>query len=323
MPSPTTTIQRRDLAETVSEYALAQSRNGFAGLRLMPIFDTALQTGNYPVIAVEQMLKPRDVKRAPRGGYNRGDWGFEQGNYACIEYGWEEVIDDALARNYRSYFDAETIAAQIATDVLMREQEKRIKTLAEASTAHAASVKWSTAATCTPRANIQTGVKTIVNATGLMPNIFACTWQTFQYLINSTEVIEATKYGGAQLNTRGYEAQKAAIATYFGVNEVIVMNAVENGNAEGSTSGFSASQIWSDTKGYLVVASAGSIEAGPSWGRSFLWRDDSPSNVNIESYREDAVRGTIVRARHYIDEKELNANCMYMLSNLAYPARRA
>ena len=43
---------------------------------------------------------------------------------ACVEYGWEEVVDDSQARNYRSYFDAETIGAQIATDVLLREQEK-------------------------------------------------------------------------------------------------------------------------------------------------------------------------------------------------------
>jgi hypothetical protein len=315
MPSPTTTIQRRDLAETVSEYALEQSRSTFAGLRMMPLFDTALQTGNYPIIAVEQMLKPRDVKRASRGGYNRGDWGFEQGNYACVEYGWEEVVDDSLAKNYRSYFDAETIAARIATDVLLREQEKRIKTLAEASTAHAASVKWSTAATATPRSNVTTGIKTIVQATGLLPNIFVCTWQTFQNLINTTEVVEATKYGGSQLNTRGFEAQKAAIATYFGVNEVVVTNAVENGNKEGAA--FSATQIWSDANGFLVVAAGGSIEGAPSWGRSFLWRDDSPSNVNVESYREDAVRGTIIRTRHYVDEKELNAHCIYMLSNLA------
>jgi len=315
MPSPVTTIQRRDLAETVSEYALEQSRSTFAGLRMMPIYDVALQSGNYPVIPVEQILKPRDVKRAPRGGYNRGDWGFEQGDYTCVEYGWEEVVDDTLARNYRSYFDAETIATRIGTDVLLREQEKRIKTIAEASTAHAASVKWSVAATATPRANVVAGIKTIVNATGLLPNLFVCTWQTFQYLINTTEVIDATKYGGSQLNTRGYDAQKSAIAQYFGVNEVLVVNAVENGGKEGAA--FSASQVWADANGFLVVSNGGSIEAGPSWGRSMLWRDDSPSNVNVESYREDAVRGTIVRVRHYVDEKELNANCIYRLSNLA------
>jgi hypothetical protein len=304
------------LGDVVSEYALARSRNSFVGLRMMPIFQTPLQTGNYPVIAVEQMLKPRDVKRAPRGGYNRGDWGFEQGDYACVEYGWEEVIDDALAKNYASYFNAETMGAMIATDVLMREEEKRIKTIAEAQTAHAVSVKWSVAATATPKANVNTAIKAIVDATGMLPNLLVLTWTTFQNLIQTTELLEATKYTGA-LTLKGFEGQKAIVAQYLGVDEVLVSNAVENGNKEGSTSGFSASQIWANANGYLVVSSAGSLESGPCFGRSFLWTDDSPNIINVESYREDAVRGSIVRTRQYVDEKVLNASCIYRLSNLA------
>lgn len=318
MPAPTTTIQRRDIGDVVSEYALERSREGFVGEKMLPIFQTSLQTGNYPVISVEEMLKPRDVKRAAKGGYNRGDWGFEQGDYACQEYGWEEVIDDSLSRNFASYFDAEVMGARIATDVLLREYEKRVQTLADTATSHSVSVKWSTAATATPKANINAGIKTIVNATGMMPDKFVCTWQSFQNLLATTEMLDATKYtGGGAATLLGFEQQKRLVAQYFGVASVEVTNAVYNGNPEGSSSGFSATQIWTDAYGYLVVTGGGMLESAPAWGRTFLWTDDSPNIINVESYREDAVRGSVVRCRHYVDEKELNANCIYRLTNLA------
>jgi len=316
MPSPTSTIQRRDLGDTVSEYALARSRDSFAGLRMMPTFSTPLQSGNYPIIPVEQMLKPRDVKRSARGGYNRGDWSFEQGNYACIEYGWEEVVDDSLAANYRTYFDAEVVSAQIASDVILREQEKRIQEVADEETANAVSNKWSSASNATPRKDVTTGIKSLVDETGLMPNLFVITWNTFQNLLKTTEVLDATKYTNP-LTMNGFEAQKQLVATYLGVPEVVVTNAVQNANKEGSSSGFTASDIWNDAYGYLLVNNAGSLESGPSWGRTMLWTDDSPNILNVESYREEAVRGSVIRVRQNVDEKVLNSSCMYRLTNLA------
>jgi len=313
MSSPTTTIERRDLGEVVEEYALAKSEADFIGLKIMPIFKTPLQQGNYPVIAVEQMLKPRVITRAPRGNYNRGDWGFEQGNYACEEYGWEEVVDDANARNYASYFDAEAIGAKIGTDVLLRGQDTRIKTIVEAQSAHSITNEWDDATNATPRSDVNTGIRTIVQATGMIPDLFVTTWTNFQNLLVTDEVLDATKYTGA-ITMVGFEAQKRMIAQYFGVNRVEVTNAIYNSAGEGQT--LTASQIWSNEYAALVVTGSGSLQSGPCFGRSFLWQDDSPDNVNVESYREDAVRGTIIRTRHYVDEKVLNSSCIYLLSNM-------
>jgi hypothetical protein len=316
MPAPVTTIQRRDLGDVVSEYALERSRDSFVGLRLMPEFRVALQSGNYPIIPIEQMLKPRDVKRSAKSGYNRGDWGFEQGDYTTVEYGWEEIISDSDSRNYQTYFDGEVMAARLATDVILRAQESRIATVAAAQTAHAASVKWSTAATATPRANVTAGTKALNQATGMLPNAFILTWQTFQYLLATTEIRNATQYTG-DINMKGLEAQKQMIAAYFGVSEVIIANAVTNSSKEGATAGFVASQIWDDANGYLAITGAGSIESSPAFGRSMLWTDDSPNIVTVESYREDRVRGSVIRARQHVVEKVLNAACIYRISNLA------
>jgi len=314
MTSPNTTIQRRELGEIASEYALVESQRKFIGLKLMPIFNTALQSGNYTNIPIEEMLKPRKTKRAPRGAYNRGNWEFEQPSYATQEYGWEEVVDDSDARNYRSYFDAEQLSTRLATDVILRDQEERIADVVEGLTANNVSVKWSEAATATPRADVQAGIKSIMNATGEMPDTLQITWQTFQYLLITDEVTNNVKYTNP-ITMMGFEAQKQALATYLGVSKIEVGNAIKNGADEGAT--FSASQLWTDSRGCLLVTAQGDFDTKPAFGRSMLWTGDSPTNVVIETYREEQVRGEIVRARQNLDELVLNTTAAYSFGNLA------
>ena len=313
MPGPLTTIQRRDLGEVVSEYALEASRVNFAGLQLMPLFSTPLQQGNFPVIPVEQIIKPRDVTRGNRGAYNRGDWGFDQGNYATTEKGWEEVVDDALAANYRSFFDAESWAARIATDVLLRAQERRISVIIESQAANAVTNPWSSANNATPRQDVQNGIQKIIDETGLLPDTLEITYKKFQDLLKTDELQETVKYTSA-LTLTGFANQKLQIANYLGVNNIVVVNAIQNVNDEGLA--FNPNQIWSNNKGFLAITSLAGLESGPQFGRSFLWEDDSPDNVNVETYREEQVRGIVVRTRHWTDEKVLNVRAGYLLTNL-------
>jgi hypothetical protein len=313
MPSPNTTIQRRELNELAQEYALEKSRTMFSGLEIMPIYETMLQSGNYPSIPIEEMLKPRDTRRSAKGAYNRGDWAFEQPNFSTKENGWEEVVDDAEARNYASYFDAEAQSTRICMDVLLRAQEVRIAAVQAAQTAHAVSVKWSTAATATPQKDIETGQKTIMNATGMLPDTLQITWQTFKNCLRTDRVTDALKYT-SPVEGKGFEAQKAALATFFGVPRIVVTNAIKNGSKEGAT--FSASNIWNDAYGLLCITGSGDLSE-PIWGRTMLWTGDSPDNVVVESYREENVRGEIIRCRQNTQELVVNASAGYLLTNLA------
>lgn len=118
-------IWRPDLGQVVNEF-MEGPQMGFIGLEVMPIFRTAIQAGAYPVIPKEALLKISPTDRAPRGGYQRGDWTYERGTFATVEQGWEEPLDDVE----KALFDqeaggeAERVSTLRAWNKIMRAQEK-------------------------------------------------------------------------------------------------------------------------------------------------------------------------------------------------------
>lgn len=314
MSQPLTVIQRRDLGDLVKEYALEQSEELFIGLKIMPIFNSALKSGNYPIIPIEQMLKPRDVNRASGGGYNRGDWQFSQGNFDCVERGWEEVVRQDMARNYASYFDAEAISAMVAQDVLLRAQEKRIADFVQSVTPNTVGVSWTTKSTATPKDDIEAGIKHIQDYTGIRPDTLQLTYNNFNSITRCEQFLDTAKYTSNPL-AMGFEAQRTLVASFLGVGRILIGNAIYNGADEGLT--FSPNQIWDDNRAFLCVTSSGAMENVPQWGRVIQWENDSPENVNAESYEEPQTRADIIRVRHHNVEKIINANCGYALDGLS------
>lgn len=319
MPRPTsaTTLQRPDLGALAYEYMLEASQRGFIGLELLPIFEVPEQSADYPVIPIEAILKVPVTKRAPDGSYPRSGWEFETGTYSCEEYGWEERIDDAEANLYARYFDAEEVAVKRAVDILLRQQEKRISA-AMFNTSNfsntAVSTEWSTAATCTPRADVNTGKQAMRAASGLMPNVLAMSLKVLENLLLTAEITDALKYTNP-IELGGMEAQKRVLAQYFGVDRILVGNAIYDAGKKGKA--MSITDLWDDEYlGLFKVSTGGKDLKEPIVGRSFLWESDSPQNLTTESYREEQTRSDVFRVRHNIDEAFVFTGAGYLLSNI-------
>jgi hypothetical protein len=309
---------RQDLGAVAYEYAQESSQRGFIGLTLMPTFETAEKSSNYPVITKESLLTLPDTKRAARSGYNRSDFEFDDGTFDCSENGFEEVVDDSEASLYRNYFDAEVVAAMRATDVILRNQEKRI---ADKMTATATfgtnnvSTTWSTSDSATPRADVKDAKQSLWSSTGFYGNCFVCSKTTFDNILLTSEFMEATKYTTPAL-LEVFEIQKKLVAQYLGVEQVLVGNAVYNGAKKGQD--FSAANIWSDSKGFVAqIATQPNNLKEACIGRTFLWIEDSPENLVVEQYREEQTRGDVYRVRQHTDEAFVFTGALYLMSNLA------
>jgi len=323
MPRPTsaTTLQRPDLSTLAFEYYLEADRRGFIGLRLLPIFEVPQQSADYPKIPLEALLKTPIVKRAPRANYARSDWEFETGTYAAEEYGWEEAVDDVEAALYARYFDAEQVANLRAVDILLRAQEIRIAAAVMNTgniTATAdVSTAWSTVASCTPLADVETAKAAMRAASGLLPNVIAMSLKVFSLVIRSTEIINAFKYTNP-IEVGGIEAKRRILAQYFGVDEVLVGGSIKDTKAKGAAT--TIGDIWDDEYILLAkVSNGGQDLRDPCLGRSFLWTADSPGNLVVESYREDQTRSNIIRVRHNVDEAFVFAGAGYLLGNIVHP----
>jgi len=320
MPRPTssTTLQRADLGAIAYEYAVEASQRGFIGLELLPIFEVPEQSADYPVIPIEALLKLQDTSRAPRSGYGRSDYNFETGTYACKEDGWEEAVDDTEAALYRRYFDAEEVAVRRAVDILLRGQEAKIaEMLMDTSNITGTSnvgTEWSKPATATPRANVNTAKAAMRAASGLIPNVIAMSYKVFQATLMVKEITDALQYTNP-LQMGGEEAQKQALAQYFGVSKILVGNAIKDSGKKGAA--FTIADLWDDEYILLAKISTGGPDLRePCLGRTFLWTADSPQNLVTEQYREEQKRSNIYRVRHNTAPSFIFSGAGYLLGNI-------
>lgn len=317
MPRPTsaTTIQRPDLGVLAYEYLMDAASRGFIGTTVLPIFEVPEQSADYPKIPIESLIKLPDTKRTAKGHYQRGDWSFETGTYSCEEYGWEEPVDDVEARLYSRFFDAEAVSTEIAIDHILRGHEKRVVTLLETGGSSSnVGTEWSTASTATPLANITTGKQAMRAAAGLEPNAIAMSKKVFENVLITSELKDAFKYTNP-LEIGNMEAKRSLLAQYFGVEQILVGGAQYDAAKKGQT--FSLSDLWDDEYVHLLrVSDGGQRLREPVYGRTFLWFEDAPQAVVVETYREEATRSTIVRARQHVDEAVIFSGAKYTLGNI-------
>jgi hypothetical protein len=320
MPRPTssTTLQRPDLGALAYEYLIDAPNRGFIGLQIMPTFDVPDQSGDYPKIPIEALLKLQDTKRAPRSNYNRGDYEFETDTYSCEEHGWEEPVDDVERKLYRRYFDAEEVATQRATDILLRNHEVRVQAIVQSTAiitnTAAVTTEWSTAATCTPKADVKTAKRAMRAATGIVPNVGICSEKVFENLLISKELKDYMQYTNPHLiQTR--EAQRRLVALYLDLENILIGGSQYDSAKKGQS--FSLADIWDDEYFTLArVSGGGSNLREPVLGRTMLWTADSPEIIVTEQYREEAIRSDIYRVRQYVDEAVIFAGAGYILSNI-------
>lgn len=317
MARPNTAISRPELGALAYEFMEEQAREKYIGMKLFPIKRVQKASAEYPVIPLAAMTETPDTARAARGDYNRSDWKFDFQNYSTKDRGWEEVIDDREEALYASYFDMEAASTQRAVAIILRAHEIRVrdKALDTTQLANAAvSVSWATAATATPRSDVDTAKGAMRSAYGVLPNVMTISWARFQALLRTAEVKDALKYTNP-IELGGLEVQKRLMAQYFGVNEVLVGDALYNTSKKGQTP--SLGEIWTPTKVGLYAVSSGTDDMKePVIGRTMLWEDGAPDILTTETYREESKRSDVVRVRQDVDEVYQYKGAGYVLTGI-------
>jgi hypothetical protein len=304
---------RMDLMDAVREYGNGLDRQ-FMATDILPIAGTQFQSGSFGKLPIENLTDQSTAgKRAPGSGYNRQQSEIETDNYTCEEYGFEEPIDDGEAKRMGIYFDAELAATQINEFRLRRAQEVRAAALlfnASNFSGYTASVstEWSNAAG-TPYTDIQDTILTIKqNVGGVLDGelCLACSEKVFRNIVQTTE-FKGMRGGGDGSNMDKVVPTSVDAARILGIDNIFY-SAAQNASAN----------IWDDEYALLYVRSQSPIlSSSMQLGRSFLWTQDTSSNVLIESYRDEAVRSNIIRCRQYIDEKVFNYAAGYLFSNVS------
>lgn len=304
-PSTALATYRPDIAGSFVEFDLDADRLGFIGTRCAPVIEVDSPAESPGKIPLEAILKGGGDDRAPGGLYAQGYGGtFTKWSYACTEHGVEEPIDDRQKRMYSRYFDAEMWAAKRARDRVLRNLEMRIAALFATNAGtynNAAGTAWSTWATASPIANVETAVETLAARVGIEPNAIALTRKAFRQLRNCAQVIDRITASGAGTPAKSTDVTAQMIAQVLDLKYVFIAGGWKNTANEKQDA--SLSRIWDSTKAHVfVVAETGDIQE-PCFARTIHWGEDG-SNIGgtMETYRDEPRRSDKVRCRMDVDE---------------------
>lgn len=324
MPSPSTSLAtlRPDLADSFLEFDLAADQAGYIGTKVMPIVDVQSQAGTFGKIPIEQLLQNSDTKRAPGSGYSRGNFTFQNASYACQEHGHEEVVDDREAKMYAEYFDAEVVSTARAYNAVLRNAEKRIAdavfdtaTWTGASLTTTITHEWDDATNAVPITDVEAAVQKIYDNSGLWANALVINRKVFRNLRLCDQIRDRISSNGAGASELQGEITAQQIAQAFDLQHVIVAGGTQNTANEGQSA--SMSPLWSGEYAMVCKVATSPDFKEPCIGRTFHWSEDGSSvGGTVESYREESVRGEVVRVRHDVDEIILYPQAGHLLSNI-------
>jgi len=300
MPSPSTSLAtlRPDLAESFMEFDLEMDARGFISTQVLPSVEVDSQAGNFGKIALEQLLQEPETKRAPRSGYSRSTWEFDDATYACEEHGIEEPLDDREAKMYREYFDAEVICTMRAFSAVLRAAEKRVADAvfnATTWTSYTTGItnEWDDTANAVPLTDVEAAVKAVYTQSGLWANALIINRKVFRNLRNCAQVIARITASGAGNPAKPTDVTTDMLAQVFDLEHIIVGGSSRNSAIEGQTA--VPAQIWSDEYAMVCRVATTNDFREPCIGRTFHWAEDGSSiNGTVEEYRDETVRGKII-----------------------------
>ena len=139
--------------------------------------------------------------------------------------------------------------------------------------------------------------------------------QVFNNVRATDDVKDNIASSGAGESVKASKITEQQLAEVFDLDHVIVAGSAKNTANTGQAA--SLSQIWSSEYAMVArVAETNDIRE-PCLGRIFHWGEDgSEIGGMIETYRDETVRGDVVRVRHDVDEVVFYVEAGHLLSNI-------
>lgn len=310
MPSPSTTLGTLSPQLTSFLELRYADEMGYIGPQIFPITDVAEQRGEFGVIPIEEIKKQiTDNTRAPGSGYKRDTFSFTSKTYTTVERGDEEKVDDNDADKYSNYFDALMFGTSRVLDKLLSAAEKRVADKVMDTTVYTGGLAQSvtagqwTVATSKPIDDIELAVQKVFTNSGLVPNAIIMNWQVFRILRNNPQVTDRIASSGAGDKSTAVRVSTQQLSECFGGLQVYVAGGIQNTAAPGSAA--SIAHLWPKHVSVACVATSQDMSQ-PCIGRTFHWsKDGSMPRGRVETYREEDIRSTIIRARQQTDEMRI------------------
>lgn len=246
-----------------------QKQGGLHGM--FPMVSVDLQSGIIPKISRADTMRAQTALKAPRAAPAQIGFGTDlSATYYCNVFMGEYVMSPETLANY-SLPGSATIAAG---EFLGRAAYLRMEL--DWISANFTTSKWGTDVTPTvtwddpssdPIGDIETGIETVLKATGMRPNVLGVGYQVWKALKQHPDILNRIGTGSAS-NVDPRQITRQLVAALFGLDEIMVGEVSYNTAAEGAA----ISMDFAAGKNALLCyrTEAPSIVT-PSAGYKFAW----------------------------------------------------
>lgn len=314
MASPT--LQQVHIQAALADLSIAyrQERPPVSD-RIFPRVNVAKQADKFFVWNKGDMWRSEAKRRAPGTLFPRMGVRLSTDNYSVEQYALEYEIPDEIRANQDAAVDIEETGTMTLTDQLSLIKDLRFATDFFASTSGWASgtvgTAWDNTASGTPVTAITGAVQTIrqnLGATNMHRIVGLGGEKIRTALLNSDQVRDRSKY----VMQQSIGAMEAALASVFGLDELIFDGRQYNTAKEGRTASYSP--LFDND--FLVVAVPRSPGLNtPSAGYTFAWDEGGRGDTYVEMYRDEKQKQDILRAVTYFDQKQTGTDLGVFFNN--------
>lgn len=293
----------------LSQFSIAYRNKEFISEMIMPGIKVKERSGKFAKYGKDNLRIEDNIARAPGTQARTFDYSVSQGDYACAEHALEKIVPDEFMNNFDDPYDPKRDATTFCVDKIWLNQENALATdmadtaIMTSNTTLSGTDQWSDYVNSDPLSDIRTGRSTVKLATGQIPNVAVFGWSTWLQFQNHPDVIDRIKYVG----TTSLEAVKKAVADLLEVQTVLIGTAIKNTANQGQSDSLSA--VWGKHFWLLVVAQRPSIMT-LSFGYTLKDVDRE-----VDTYRDNARKGDVVRVRDSFDQVLIDANLAYLIKN--------
>lgn len=325
MVAPSTAINRFDLGITIEEFNLVANQAGFIGPSVLRPMIVREQSGNIPKVPDSELSSVPETARAPGGAYKRDTFEFDSLGYTCSEHGREVPLDDATLAVYASTIDAEAIAVRRMTHQILSRYEIDVAAAVYntsvwtgSSLTTALATPWSTHASSDPINDIQAAKEKGI-AKGIEFNTLVCSRRQLWHLLQSAQLLARM----SDVRNKDNSTVKSALLELLDIDQIIVAGGLKNTSNQAQTAAYS--RIWDIDKAMVCRVAMTDDPSEVCIGRTILWNGDGAGAAGTEQalallteeYREEGVRGSVIRGRNWRGLKIMFAKCGHLLSNVA------
>lgn len=318
MYSNTNAIIRSDINTFVIEAAGVE--NLLVAPRIFGAYSSPTRAGIYPRIrtALGNLLKSKDGEadftlRGPDGSYNETSRAHETDTFETVDRGLEERIDDAYARDFSRFFDAEVITATMVLRQMRLAMEVRCaSTLYDPSQFNTvnSTVAYSEAnlSTIDFALDVNEAIDRLTGK-GITPNTMVMNMGLWNRLRRSPK-LQTYLFGNLPSGQQRL-VNPTDIGSVFGIPNVIVAAAKHDISSKSKTPNLQ--HIWSDDYIWIGQTGAGDFGSGGAV-RQIVWTGDAADLFVTETYRNEARRGDMVRVRQHSAEKVIDQTAAELIA---------